>query len=305
MTEPSEVHHAREGGAEQSPARARDARLPDALRLGPVRLQIRDLERSLGFYTRVLGLEARLVDGSTAALHAEQEEEPLIELVADPGTRPVRAHSRLGLYHYAILLPDRAALGRFLEHVARTGTRIGASDHLVSEAIYLSDPDGLGIEVYADRPRSAWRWADGQLAMATEPLDTNAVLAAARGETWTAMPRGTRMGHVHLHVGDIETASRFYHGALGFDRTVWGYPGALFLSAGGYHHHLGVNTWARGAPPASADDARLLEWRIVLPVRDDAAAVAHRLTSHGFDATRDGGGWIAADPWGTRLRVAA
>jgi catechol 2,3-dioxygenase len=305
MTESNDAGHARERAGEQTAAQPRDAGLPDALRLGPVRLQIRDLERSIAFYTRVLGLEARVVDGSAVTLHAEREEEPLIELVADAATRPVRAHSRLGLYHYAIVLPDRAALGRFLEHIVRTGTRIGASDHLVSEAIYLSDPDGLGIEVYADRPRSAWRWTGGQLAMATEPLDTDAVIAAARGETWTAMPRGTRMGHVHLHVGDLDSASRFYHGALGFDRIVWGYPGALFLSAGGYHHHLGVNTWARGASPAGPDDARLLEWRIVLPSPDDARAVADRLASQGFDAVRDGAGWIAADPWGTPLRLAA
>ena len=152
---------------------------------------------------------------------------------------------QLGLYHFAILLPDRAALGRFVAHLARIGERAGASDHLVSEALYLSDPDGLGIEVYADRPRATWRY-DGQrqLAMDTRPLDLNSLVQAAGGEPWTGMPAGTVMGHVHLHVGDIERAAAFYHAALGLDKVVWSYPGALFLSAGGYHHHVGLNTWA-------------------------------------------------------------
>ena len=278
------------------------ARLPDALRLGHVRLQVSDLERSLEYYTSVLGLEARRIDRTSAALHAAGEPEPLVELVERPGTTAIGANSRLGLYHFAILVPDRAALGRFLGHLARTGTRIGASDHLVSEALYLRDPDGLGIEVYRDRPRSEWRHVAGELAMASDPLDTAGVLAAAKDEGWTGMPRGTVMGHVHLHVGDIPTASRFYHDALGLDRMVSSYPGALFMSAGGYHHHLGVNTWAGKAAPASERDARLLEWRILLPSDEDVEVVAERLGAAGHSATRNGEGWLAKDPWGTPLR---
>ena len=279
------------------------ARLPDALRLGHVRLQVSDLARSLEYYTGVLGLESRRTDGSSATLHAPGEAEPLVELVERPGTSPIAAHSRLGLYHFAILLPDRAALGRFLGHLGHTGTRIGASDHLVSEALYLRDPDGLGIEVYRDRPRSEWRRANGELAMASDPLDTAGVLAAGNDEPWTGMPRGTVMGHVHLHVGDIPTASRFYHDALGLDRIVSSYPGALFMSAEGYHHHLGVNTWAGSAPPASERDARLLEWRIVLPSAEDARVVAERLERAGHGVSHEDDGWVASDPWGTRLRL--
>jgi catechol 2,3-dioxygenase len=278
-------------------------RLPDALRLGRVQLAVSDLARSLEFYTTVLGLEARRTDGGSASLHAAGESQPLVELVERPGISPIAAHSRLGLYHFAILLPDRAALGRFLGHLARLGTRIGASDHLVSEALYLRDPDGLGIEVYRDRPRSEWRHVNGELAMASDPLDTAGVLAAGEEKPWTGMPRGTVMGHVHLHVGDIRTASRFYHDALGLDRMVSSYPGALFLSAGGYHHHLGVNTWAGNAPPASERDARLLEWRIVLPTADDARTVAERLERAGHGVSRESEGWLASDPWGTRLRL--
>jgi catechol 2,3-dioxygenase len=295
------IDRAATGSGSESPPSA--ARLPDALRLGQVRLQVSDLAQSIGYYTTVLGLRQRESSAGSAALYAEDDPTPLVELVERRGVSPVRANSRLGLYHFAILLPDRAALGRFLAHLARSGTRLGASDHLVSEALYLRDPDGLGIEVYADRPRSTWRRVNGELAMATEPLDSDAVIAAGQGEPWIGMPAGTVMGHVHLHVGDIDEASDFYHDALGLDRTVWSYPGALFLSAGGYHHHLGVNTWAGRAEPASENDARLLDWRIVLPDRGDVTAVADRLQAAGHTVARDGDGWLAADPWGTRLRV--
>ena len=278
--------------------------LPAALRLGQVRLQVSDLARSLDYYTAVLGLHPRATTASTAALHADGDPTPLVELVERPGSAPLLANSRLGLYHYAILLPDRAALGRLVAHLSRIGSRFGASDHLVSEALYLRDPDGLGIEVYADRPRSSWRWARGELAMATEPLDTASVVAEAAGEPWTGMPAGTVMGHLHLHVGDIDAASHFYHDALGLDRTVASYPGALFLSAGGYHHHLGVNTWAGRAAAASDDEARLVEWRMILPSESDANAAVGRLTAAGHDVAQTEDGWLASDPWGTRLRLA-
>jgi catechol 2,3-dioxygenase len=279
--------------------------LPDALRLGPVRLRVSDLRRSLDYYTQVLGLEARDVTATTAALYAHGEEAPLVVLDAHPDTSPVRMQSRLGLYHFAILLPDRAALGRFLAHAITTGVHVGAANHLVSEALYLRDPDGLGIEIYADRPRSEWRYGGGQLEMASDPLDMAGVVAAAQGEKWSGMPAGTVMGHVHLHVGDLAEASRFYHDALGLDRVVWNYPGALFLSAGGYHHHLGVNTWAGpNAPRSGEKDARLLEWRMIFPSAGDARAAADRLAAAGRDVEAAGDDWFVTDPWGTKLRLA-
>jgi catechol 2,3-dioxygenase len=269
-----------------------------------VTLRVGDLERSLEYYTGVLGLRLHAATASTATLTATGDETPLVMLEARSGTQPVAPQGRLGLYHFALLVPNRAALGRFLGHLAHTGTRIGASDHLVSEAIYLRDPDGLGIEVYADRPRSTWRHADGQVEMATIPLDTESVLAAAGTEPWTGLAAGTVMGHMHLHVADLDQASRFYHGALGFDRTVWSYPGALFLSVGGYHHHLGLNTWAgKAAASPSESDARLLEWRVLLPTAADVAAAARRLRAAGYDASDEGLEAVAADPWGTRLRL--
>ncbi len=279
-------------------------RLPARTGLGAVRLQVSDLERSLDYYRRVLGFRLIRREGPDAALAAHGDDRVLIELRERVGAAPVPMHGRLGLYHFAILLPSRADLGRFLAHLSRGGVRFGASDHLVSEALYLHDPDGLGIEVYVDRPRSTWETADSELVMATIPLDRSGPLQAADDAPWTGMPAGTVMGHVHLHVGDLRAAAAFYHQALGFDMTVWSYPGALFLSAGGYHHHLGLNTWAAGAPPAGAEEAKLLEWTIELPGADEASDAAESLETAGYPIDRvTDGEVVALDPWGTRLRL--
>ena len=278
-------------------------RLPAATRLGTVRLQVADLARSLAYYEHVLGLRVLERADGVVILGAQGDDTPLIELRERPGARPVPRRGRLGLYHFAILLPDRAALGRFVRHLAQIGAYAGMSDHFVSEAVYLTDPDGLGIEVYADRPRSAWRYEGRELFMTTVPLDTRNLVQAAGEEPWTGMPPGTVIGHVHLFVGDLDEAAAFYHAALGFDKVVWSYPGALFLSAGGYHHHLGTNTWAAGAPPATEDDARLLEWEIVVPRPGDAEAAARSIEEAGYPTARVDRSWLATDPWGTRLRL--
>jgi len=285
-------------------------RLPDATRLGPVRLQIADLARSVDYYERVLGFRAVDRGSDRASLAAHGDATVLIELRELRGARAVPRRGMLGLYHYAILLPNRAALGRFVAHLAELGVYAGMSDHLVSEALYLTDPDGLGIEVYADRPRSGWKHENRQLTMATNPLDVPSLVAAANGERWSGMPRGTIVGHVHLYVADIDQAEAFYHQALGFDKMVWSYPGALFLSAGGYHHHLGTNTWAAGAPPAGENDARLLEWTVIVPSLEDAASAARSIAASGYPVEASQGGvdrpahsWIATDPWGTKLRL--
>jgi catechol 2,3-dioxygenase len=282
-------------------------RLPDATRVGAVRLDVSDLERSLQFYQSILGLRVLRRDASSAALGPMEDETPLVRLHERRGARHVPRGGRLGLFHFAILLPDRAALGRLVVHLAEERVHIGASDHLVSEALYLSDPDGLGIEVYADRPRESWRSVDRELAMSTLPLDMDDLVRAAGGGRWSGAPAGTTMGHVHLHVGDLAGASAFYHDALGFDRVVWRYPGALFLSAGGYHHHLGVNTWAGPSASAPADDeARLIEWELLLPSSDDVdAARASLAGAEHAAAEQNDGSVIAHDPWGTALRLRA
>lgn len=278
-------------------------RLPRATRLGRVRLQVADLDRSLAFYERVLGLRVQGRSDDAAALGPSSDEAPILELRERLDAAPAPAGGRPGLYHFAILLPDRGALGRFVAHLTSHGVRFGASDHLVSEAVYLHDPDGLGIEVYADRPRSAWRHRGAELEMATAPLDLRDLRRAAGDEPWDGMPAGTVIGHVHLHVGDLARASGFYHAALGLDRVVWSYPGALFLSAGGYHHHLGLNTWGASSTPAGETDARLLDWEMVLPTRDDVRAAIESLSAAGHPVQGDSSGASVPDPWHTTLRL--
>lgn len=280
-------------------------RLPPELKLGPVRLQVADLERSRDYYTGVLGmrpLEERS-PSSTVTVMGAADGTALVELRERPAATAVPPGGRLGLYHFALLLPDRQALGRFAHHLGKVEERAGASDHLVSEAFYLNDPDGLGIEVYADRARETWRYQDGQLVMDTRPLDIRSLLLASGGDEWTGMPPGTRVGHLHLHVNDLSRAEAFYRYGLGFQPTVWSFPGALFLSAGGYHHHLGLNTWAAAAPLAGADDARLLEWQLIVPAYSDASAAAENMRKHGFEVTGDDDGYLTRDPWGVCLRI--
>jgi catechol 2,3-dioxygenase len=279
-------------------------RLPDETRLGAVQLQVSDLDRSLDYYQRVLGFRPLQQEAETATLAAHNDDRPLIVLRERAGATPVPARGRLGLYHFAVLLPSRADLGRFLRHLAEAGERAGASDHRVSEALYLRDPDGLGIEVYADRPRSEWEVARREILMDTTPLNTPELLREAGDAPWSGMPAGTTIGHVHLHVGELDEAAAFYHEALGLDKVVWSYPGALFLSAGGYHHHLGLNTWAAGAAPAGEADAKLLEWTLELPDAESVAAAAESLERAGYAVVRAADeALVTRDPWGTQLRV--
>jgi catechol 2,3-dioxygenase len=280
-------------------------RLPDETHLGRVRLQISDLDRSVEWYETVLGLHALSRSNESASLAPRGTNDVIVELHEKRGVRPMPRRGLLGLYHYAILLPDRASLGRFISHLAELGLHAGMSDHFVSEAAYIDDPDGLGIEVYADRPRAHWRHRDRQLAMTTNPLDVRAVVAEAGGRPWIGMPKGTVLGHVHLYVGDIDRAAKFYHDVIGFDKVVWSYPGALFMSAGGYHHHLGTNIWAAQAPPASDDDARLLEWEIVVPRAADVDAVRASIEAGGISPKSENHGITVRDPWGTTVRIRA
>ena len=281
-----------------------DHRLPAGTRVGQVYLQVSDLARSIAWYELVLGMRVLHREGSVATLGSQADGPPLIQLNERPGANPVRKRGHLGLFHFAILLPDRAALGRLLRHLASIDAPVGASDHLVSEALYLHDPDGLGIEVYADRPRATWRHEGGELVMDTRPLDIEVVIAAGGNLPWTGMPAGTVMGHLHLHVGSLDAAAAFYGAALGFTPTVWSYPGALFLSAGGYHHHLGVNTWAgEDAPIPGAGDARLLEWELVLPDSESVQRAGASLEEAGHVVRREAGGIRVDDPWGTMLSI--
>jgi len=277
-------------------------RLPEEARVGRVRLQVGDLAKSIPYYTDVLGFAVSARDDRVALL-ASADGGALIELHEQKGIRPVPRHGRLGLYHFAILLPNRQSLGRFVAHLAEIGAYAGSADHLVSEALYLSDPDGLGIEVYADRPRAQWRTNGREIAMATEPLDLRGLVRAGAAEPWTGMPAGTTIGHVHFHVATLRDAEAFYHSALGFDKVVWSYPGALFFSAGGYHHHVGTNTWAAGVPVATAHDARLLEWELHLPTAGDVASAAANSARAGHEIRQAGDDRLITDPLGITVRL--
>lgn len=277
--------------------------LPEALRLGAVTLQVSDLDRSVAYYEQVIGLRVTERGAGKASLAPAHGGDAIVHLVEKRGVRPVPQRGLLGLYHFAILLPTRASLGQFLAHLAERNVRAGMSDHLVSEALYLSDPDGLGIEVYADRPRNSWKLDGHAIAMATDPLDVHSLIASAEGKAWTGAPAGTKIGHVHLYVGSIDEAERFYHKGLGFDKVNLQFRGALFMSAGGYHHHLGTNIWAAGSPVATENDARLLEWRVILPAASDVEGALQSVRELGVSIDHAGESFTAIDPWGTTVRV--
>ncbi len=284
------------------------AALSSSIALGPVRLTVADLSGTAAFYERAIGLKALGDIGDGVVRLGAADGRPLVELVAD-ATAPPRARHACGLFHLALLMPDRGALAQALRRVAGAGERLtGASDHLVSEALYLSDPEGNGIELYRDRPREEWRRAEsGELAMATLPLDLEDLLSAAPADASDAgMPAGTTLGHVHLQVSDLAAAETFYAGALGFDVMVRGYPGALFVAAGGYHHHLGLNTWASaGGPPADPAARGLRDFAIVLPSAAERDRVTNQVAEAGYALREERDAAVAVDPFGIAVRLVA
>jgi catechol 2,3-dioxygenase len=267
--------------------------------LGTVRLTVADLDRSRRFYERVLGLHATERDDGTLALGVA-DDPALIELRGDSAAPRLNRRAP-GLYHLAILLPTRLDLAFALARLAQTRWPLdGASDHLVSEALYLSDPDGNGIEICRDRPRPEWPRSGDQLQMATMPLDLDDVIGEVRAvsELQDSAPRGTRIGHVHLQVADLAAAEAFYHGVLGFDVMVRGYPGALFVSAGGYHHHVGLNTWhSAGASPATPGSIGLRSFTVELPDRRGLDSVLARIDAAGLPHERQPNGFLVRDPF--------
>lgn len=280
--------------------------LPASTSLGPVRLRVGDPEAVAAFYRRAVGLHD-LPSGDGLVRLGTLAGVPVVELQGDPSA-PARPGRSTGLFHLAILVPTRADLAQAIHRVSGAGRRFtGASDHLVSEALYLDDPEGNGIEIYRDRPRDEWPRRDGELEMATLPLDLDGVLSALpAGTPDEGVPDGTVIGHVQLQVRDIPEAEAFYHGVLGFDPVVRSYPGALFVSAGGYHHHLGLNTWGTRGAPAPPDGARGLDRvHVVLPGSPDVDAVAGRLAAAGIEASHREDGLHAVDPSGNRLVLSA
>ena len=277
-------------------------RLPDDFRFGPAALRVSDAERALDFYVKKIGLELR-GRTDTAAMLGTQDQD-LLQLDIRLGIAP-RNYKETGLYHVAILVPDRASLGAAIARLAANKVKLGAADHLVSEAIYAWDPDNNGIEIYRDRQRDEWTWREDQVQMANRPLDFDGLLAEPDVEALAAKPMksGTRIGHIHLEVDDLAKAKAFYAEVIGFAPTAT-LPGAQFLSAGGYHHHLGTNIWeSRNGPPPSPGNAGISLMTFELPDKGSMQALKARLEAAGTSTTANGPGFEFIDPWLTPVTV--
>lgn len=271
------------------------------MRIGAVRLKVRDLRAVSAFYQSVLGLtpvatgEDRITLGPSGT--------PLLEFVGDPDLAPLDPR-QAGLFHTAFLMPTRADLARWVVHVAEARLPLqGASDHIVSEALYLADPEGNGIEVYADRPVSNWHGESGDIRMSTDPLDLQDLLQSAEGIKWSGFPDAGSVGHVHLQVGDTADADAFYGDVLGLDIAAR-YPGASFYGSGGYHHQLAGNVWnSRSAGKRIEGIAGLDAVEIIVRAAADLAAIAARADSASIKIIKDTGGLTLHDPWGTAITL--
>jgi catechol 2,3-dioxygenase len=309
-------------GSGPRPARPADDLLSPATAMDAVTMHVQDLDRMTAYYRDVLALEVldrpAPVGGAVPAPSGSvvtlgRAGTPIVVLQHTPDL-PAPGRGSAGLFHTAMLFPDRAALAATVASVARSAPRtyVGSADHLVSEAFYFTDPEGNGVELYRDRPRGEWQWDDGYVRMASLRLDPNAFLADHLTDDAAADPGGAPVvvGHVHLQVGDLATARHFYVDALGFEITAQ-VPGALFVSAGGYHHHLAVNTWNSAGAGPRASSLGLGEVSIHVPTADDVAGVRSRLAHHGVavqvagqdDGQDDGGAVRFEDPWRNLVRV--
>lgn len=268
--------------------------------VGEVSINVKSLDYSLTFYQNIIGLQI-LERSNRSAVLTTDGKTPLLTLEQPEDVIP-KVERTSGLYHFAILLPTRADLSVFLHHLLKTGYPLGAADHYVSEALYLNDPDGNGIEVYRDRPSSEWTWNNGLVSMATEQLDGNRILAESNAE-WTGLPAETIMGHIHLHVGDLKKAEEFYTKGLGFEIVSY-YPQAVFLSTGGYHHHIAINTWqGDGALTPPSNSVGLNWYTLVFPDEAAREEVVMRVRELGA-SVREGDGFLeTSDPSGNRIRM--
>jgi catechol 2,3-dioxygenase len=275
-------------------------RLPDGFQLGPAALRVSGADRALDFYVNKVGLALRRRTDASAMLGTDQED--VLRLDFKPGIAP-RNYKESGLYHIAILVPDRSSLGSAIARLAASNIKLGAADHSVSEAIYLWDPDNNGIEIYRDRPREEWIWSGDQVQMKNSSLDFEGLLAQPDVEAKRPMTAGTRIGHVHLEVDDVERARKFYSEIIGFSPTA-ARPGALFMSAGGYHHHVAANVWeSRNGPPPSPDTAGLSLMTFELPDENSMKALRTRLETATVEVKSSDNGFDFVDPWRTRVAV--
>lgn len=269
-----------------------------------VNLQVSDLHRSEKFYCDLLGLHPVRKE-NTVALYAHKNRVPLLVLTENKSAVPKPQWST-GLYHVAILFPNRRELARIFKRFYNNHWQFqGFADHGVSEALYLADPDGNGIELYADRPREQWQYRNGELVMVTEALDLDNLLGELPDEQeWTGIPEETTIGHIHLQVSDLMKAERFYHHLLGFDVTARSYPGALFVAADSYHHHIGLNTWdSEGASSPPPDAVGLLSYTITVQDENRKAALLERMRQENIPMKEHGNGVFVRDQDGMRIFI--
>jgi catechol 2,3-dioxygenase len=280
------------------------ATLPQELAIGLVQLRVSNLERSIEFYRDVVGLSILRQSGREVEMTADGRS-VLIILREIENAKVLRRNSAAGLYHFAILVPDRPSLGLVLRNLISSGIDIGQGDHLVSEALYIQDPDNNGIELYRDRPRDTWKKdAEGNYIMTTDPVDVDGLLAASEGLEWKGLPAGTVIGHVHFHVGDLGKAKEFYMNVLGFDLVANYGNAAMFISAGGYHHHIGLNIWAgQGAPAAPADAAGIDYFTLLLPSEEERSAVVKRVREAGYTVLEADRVPSFKDPWNIGIQL--
>ncbi|MEK5415978.1 glyoxalase [Paenibacillus odorifer] len=276
---------------------------PDT-QIGLVQIRVSNLERSLTFYQNVVGLSVLRQTGREVEMTADGQNVLLI-LREIENARVIRPNSVAGLYHFAILVPDRPSLGLVVRNLISSGIEVGQGDHLVSEALYIQDPDNNGIEIYRDRPKSEWKYnAEGHVMMSTDPVDVDGLLAASEGLSWNGLPAGTVIGHVHFHVGNLNKAKAFYVDLLGFELTANYGSAAMFISAGGYHHHIGLNVWAgQGAPAAPADTVGIDYFTLILTNEEERNAVVERVRQAGYAVTEVNGDPTFQDPWNIGIRL--
>ncbi|MCK2001208.1 VOC family protein [[Brevibacterium] frigoritolerans] len=268
--------------------------------VGEVSINVLDLNKAILFYQEIIGLQVLKKTERQAVLTTDGKT-PLLTLEQPADVIPKEGRTT-GLYHFALLLPTRPDLSIFLRHLLQTKYPFGAADHEVSEALYITDPDGNGIEVYSDRPSADWRWADGEVAMGTDPLDGNDLLEESDGE-WSKLPAGTLMGHIHLHVADLRKTEEFYMQGLGFS-VVNRYGGALFTSTGGYHHHIGLNTWNGVGAPAPKENSVGLNWYTLVYADEEARSkVTEKLEGIGAVVTEKEGFFAVTDPSGNEIHL--
>ncbi|MGG3890749.1 VOC family protein [Metabacillus fastidiosus] len=268
--------------------------------VGQVNLKVQNLERSLAFYQEIIGFKVLEQTETSASLTADGK--TVLLSIQQPNNIVPKQERTTGLYHFALLLPRRSDLAKIVQHFIGIGLPFGSSDHLVSEALYLSDPDGNGIEIYIDRHPSEWKWENDEVEMAVDPLNFVNLLAEGKQQSWKGLPAATVMGHIHLHVSELKKTEEFYIKGLGFEVVNRYGAQALFISDSKYHHHIGLNTWnGVGAPAPSPNSVGLESFTLMLPNEEKRNKIIAQLNSIGVSVIKENNSFITSDPSGNRI----